>query len=158
MTTTAERPINILVTLDSNYILPLKILLTSLFLNNPGETFSIFLLHSSLDENEIADLSAFSRSFGQSLIPIRIGESDFADAPVVLHYTKAMYYRLLAFKYLPEFLDRVLYLDPDTLVINPIRPLYDLEMGDHLYAAAYHDLPARSDFNKLRLYPYPIQA
>jgi len=34
-----------------------------------------------------------------------------------------MYYRLLAFKFLPEELDRILYLDPDILVINPIDEL-----------------------------------
>jgi lipopolysaccharide biosynthesis glycosyltransferase len=158
MATASKDRMNILVTLDSNYVLPLKVMLTSLFLNNPRESFSIFLIHSSLDGRQIEEIDAAVRGYGQILVPIRIGETDFEDAPVLLHYTKAMYYRLLAFKYLPADLDRILYLDPDILVINPVRPLYNTDMDDCLYAAAYHDLPARGDFNKLRLYPYPIKA
>lgn len=149
---------NILVTLDAKYILPLNIMLTSLFLNNPGESFSIFLLHSSLNEGQIAVVQELARNHGQELIPIRIDDSCFNDAPVLLHYTRAMYYRLLAYKYLPPDVDRILYLDPDILVINPARTLYDMKMEGYLYAAAYHDLPVRGDFNKIRLFPYPIQA
>lgn len=49
-----------------------------------------------------------------------------------------MYYRLLAPHLLPEGLDRALYLDPDTLVINSLRPLWDLDLAGHLFAAASH--------------------
>jgi len=51
-----------------------------------------------------------------------------------------MYYRLLAFKFLPEELDRILYLDPDILVINPIDELYNMDIDNYLYAAAYHNI------------------
>ena len=40
-----------------------------------------------------------------------------------------MYYRLLAPHLLPGQVDRVLYLDPDILVINPIRPLWDTDLA-----------------------------
>jgi lipopolysaccharide biosynthesis glycosyltransferase len=51
-----------------------------------------------------------------------------------------MYYRLLAYKFLPPDLERILYLDPDILVINPIRELYETDIDGYLYAAAYHDM------------------
>lgn len=41
-------------------------------------------------------------------------------------YPKEMYYRLLAAQILPAELDKVLYLDPDILVINSLRPLWEL--------------------------------
>ena len=47
---------NILVTLNSNYLRPLKVMLKSLFLNNPGEKFTIYLMHSSLTDDELKDL------------------------------------------------------------------------------------------------------
>lgn len=49
-----------------------------------------------------------------------------------------MYYRLLAPRLLPDTLDRVLYLDPDILVIGEVRPLYETALPDQLYAAAMH--------------------
>lgn len=53
-------------------------------------------------------------------------------------YPQEMYYRLLAARFLPEELKRVLYLDPDTLVINSLLPLWELELDGHLFAAAAH--------------------
>ena len=45
---------NILVTLDRNYLPPLRVMLGSLFLNNPGETFSIYLVGDGLTEEDWA--------------------------------------------------------------------------------------------------------
>ena len=149
---------NLLVTLDSKYIRPLKVMLYSLFINNPGEDFDIYLIHSNIKDNEIADIEHFADSYGQKLFVIKIDNSYFQNAPVILHYTKEMYYRLLAYKFLPEELDRILYLDPDILVINPIRELYETELDGYLYAAAFHNILAVKRINRIRLYPYKINA
>ena len=37
--------VKILVTLDKNYLLPLQVMLTSLYYNNPGEKIEIYLMH-----------------------------------------------------------------------------------------------------------------
>lgn len=149
---------NLLVTLDSKYIRPLKVMLTSMFMNNPDEDFRIYLLHSSIKDNEITDIEKFINSYGQKLFVIKINNEIFQNAPVVFHYTKEMYYRLLAYKFLPMELDRVLYLDPDILVINPVRDLYDAELSGYLYAAAFHDVIMVKEINRIRLYPYKIDA
>lgn len=149
---------NILVTLNSNYVRPLRVMLKSLFLNNPEESFSIYLMHSSLTDGELEDLNSFIDNHGSRLNVISIDDGCFANAPVLLHYTREMYYRLLAHKFLPDDLDRILYLDPDILVINPIKELYDMDIKEYLYAAAYHDIISIKEINKLRLRPYEIDA
>lgn len=149
---------NILVTLNSNYIKPLKVMLKSLFLSNSKEKFTIYLMHSSIKDEELEDLNNFIKMNGSQLEILYIDNSYFEDAPIILHYTKEMYYRLLAFKFLPKEIDRVLYLDPDILVINPIRELYYMDINEYLYAAAYHDKITVKGINKLRLYPYEINA
>jgi len=133
-------------------------MLKSLFLNNPGEKFTIYLMHSSLTDDELKDLEYFISVHGHELQIIYLADHYFENAPVILHYTKEMYYRLLAFKFLPRTLERILYLDPDTLIINPIRELYELDMEGYLYAAAYHDLISVKQVNKIRLKPYEIKA
>ena len=148
---------NLLVTLDSNYLTPLKVMLYSLFFNNSEEQFRIYLLHSSIKPDEISDLEQFINRYGHQLFVITVGEDDFQDAPVVMHYTKEMYYRLLAFKYLPTDLERILYLDPDILVINRIKNLYDLDLTDWMYAAAYHDRLLVKELNKIRFMEYEIE-
>jgi len=150
---------NLLVTLDSKYIKPLKVMLISLFLNNPSEQFHLYLMHSGLKEAEIADIGRFVESRGQKMTELKIDAGYFEDAPVIFHYTKEMYYRLLAYKFLPEELDRILYLDPDILVINPVRKLYDTDLDGYLFAAAYHSVfLASTELNRIRLYPYKISA
>lgn len=149
---------NILVTIDANYMHPLKVMLGSLFSSNPGERFRIHLLHAGISEADLAGLGAFIKERGHELAAYRVGDEAFGDAPVLLHYTKAMYYRLLAFKLLPKDIDRVLYLDPDILVINPLRTLYDTDITGFLYAAAYHSLIPAKEINRLRLLPYEIDS
>jgi len=149
---------NILVTLDSNYIKPLKIMLKSLFLNNLEDEFTIYLMHSSISDEELDDLSDFISAHGSQLENLYIGDEYFNDAPTLLHYTKEMYYRLLAYKFLPKDIDRVLYLDPDILIINSIKTLYNMNIEDYLYAAAYHDKISVKEINKIRLNSYGIEA
>jgi lipopolysaccharide biosynthesis glycosyltransferase len=149
---------NILVTLDANYLKPLKTMLKSLFLNNPNEIFNIFLLHSRLRDEEVEGVKAYAKAHGSRVNNLKISDESFNEAPVLFHYTREMYFRLLAYKLLPEDLDRILYLDPDILVINPIRKLYDSDFDDYFYAAAYHDIVSIKEINKVRLYPYKIDA
>lgn len=149
---------DILVTLDSNYLKPLKVMLRSLFINNEKESFSIYLMHSNLSDSQLDELVNYTNSYGSQLIIVNIDNSYFANAPIPLHYTKEMYYRLLAFKFLPENLHRILYLDPDTLIINPIKELYNMDIKEYLYAAAYHDIISVKEINKLRLNCFDIDA
>ena len=149
---------NILVTLNSNYLKPLRVMLTSLFLNNPGEKFCIYVLHTSIEKAELDELSIFIERHNSELNVVCVDENCFGDAPVLLHYTKEMYFRLLAHKMLPEEMDRILYLDPDILVLNPVRELYETDLEGYLYAAAYHDKISVKEINRIRLYPYEINA
>ncbi len=142
---------NILVALDSNYIHPLKVMLKSLFLNNPGEHFRIYLMQSAIPERQLENLSRFVEEDGQKLEIVKMEQDLFQDAPVILHYTREMYYRLLAYKILPADITRILYLDPDILAINPVRELYETDLEGYLFAAAYHDVLPNREINKIRL-------
>lgn len=149
--------VNILVTLNSNYIKPLKVMLTSLFLNNKEERFTIYIMQSSLSDYELNDLEKYIEDRGHILKNVSIDDETFTNAPILLHYTKEMYYRLLSYKFLPKDLDRILYLDPDILVLNPIKELYNINMDNHLYAAAHHNILPVSEINRIRFREYNIE-
>lgn len=88
-----------------------------------------------------------------------IDASAFTDAPVSKQYPKEMYYRLLAPFFMPDDLHRILYLDPDILVINPLRPLWETDMKGNLFAGAAHTgkTELANNINQLRLgtnHPY----
>ena len=128
----------LLVTVDKNYILPLQVMLTSLYMNNPGEDVELYLLHSRLQEKELEPLEKQCGRLGYKFFPVKIEDSWFSQAPVTKQYPREMYYRLLAPCFLPQKLHRILYLDPDILVINSLRPLWETDMKGRLFAAAAH--------------------
>ena len=69
--------INILVTLDQNYIPQLKVLLTSVMVNNPDESFSVYLLHSSIPEKEIRSIGAWCLEHGWELHAVTVDDTMF---------------------------------------------------------------------------------
>ena len=130
---------NLLLTLDENYLLPCKVMLDSFFASSPQEKdVTVYLLHSAIPGGKLAELEAFCAAFGAKLIPIAVEPTLFENAPTSKRYPKEMYYRLLSPLILPRQVERVLYLDPDMLVINPLRPLWEQNLGGNVFAAASH--------------------
>lgn len=146
-------PIAILTTLDQNYLPQLQVLLTSLQINNPSESVTVYLLHSGIPEEALAGVGRQCSAYGYAFVPIRVEDALFQDAPVTRQYPKEMYYRLLAPQLLPRQLERVLYLDPDILIINPIRPLWETDLRGNLFGAAAHTgkTELANSVNQLRL-------
>lgn len=150
---TLETRVPILVSLDENYLPQLRVMLVSLHLNNPGMICRIYLLHRSISAESISKLRKDLAKMGDTLCPIYVEKTLFAKAPVSSRYPQEMYYRLLAAQLLPPSLDKVLYLDPDILIINSIRPLWETKLGNNLFAAASHSGKTEliSGVNNLRL-------
>lgn len=145
--------IPILVTLDQNYLPQLRILLTSLYVNHPGQGFDIYLLHSRIPEDALSRLKGELERLDYHLYPIRADENTFANAPVTDRYPKEMYYRLLAAQWLPGELSKILYLDPDILVINSLYELWEMDISGYLFAAAAHTgkTEIANSVNRIRL-------
>lgn len=146
-------PIFLLTTLDENYIPQLQVLLTSLFINNPGELFSLYLLHSGIPQDRLSSIRRQCEASRYTFEAIRVEDSLFQGAPVTRQYPREMYYRLLAAQLLPKSVKRILYLDPDVLVINPIRPLWETDLQGKMFAAAAHTgkTELANNVNQLRL-------
>ena len=145
--------IELLVTLDENYIPPLQVLLTSIHATNPGEPITLYLMHSGIPAEKLSSVEALCALYGIELWPVPVGSELFEDAPVTKQYPQEMYYRLLTPHLLPGDVHRVLYLDPDTLVINPLRPLWETELDGNVFAAASHKGKTElvSGINQVRL-------
>lgn len=130
--------INILVTLNERYLPPLQVLLTSLRTAHPDETLTVWLLHSGIPQNSLEQVERQCGRLGMDLRCLTVDRAVFDNAPVTRQYPQEMYYRLLAGCFLPRELDRVLYIDPDILVLNSLRPLWETPLEGRLFAAASH--------------------
>lgn len=145
---------NILVTLDVGYLGPLTVMLRSLAASNPKSSFQVYILHSSLKQEHLDKLQDRLKGTPCRLQNIRVTEDAEAleTAPITDRYPREMYYRLFAARYLPENLERILYLDPDILVINPVDELYNTPFEDCLFAACSHVHESLRRLNERRLH------
>ena len=147
------KPIQLLFTADEHYAVRIPTVLKSLQLSHPGRSFHIHLICDGLSEPAASALRDACERMGFALFLYPVSEELFSDAPITKHYSKAMYYRMLASRILPPTLDRVLYLDPDVLVINSLEPLWSLELNGYMFAATSHgdEDGLVSNVNRIRL-------
>lgn len=146
------KAINLLFSIDDGYVEQFKVVLYSIRQQMPHQDFQVYVLQKTLLKQD-EELKRFVAALKMTHHPIVVGEETFADAPTTDRYPDTIYYRLLAHEFLPETLEKILYLDADLLCFNDFTALYELAMGDKLYAAASHneDGLLLDYINKLRL-------
>ncbi len=144
--------INILVTLNSGYVGPLRVLLRSLCESNPGVRFDVYVAHSSLRESDFKRIkSAIPDEESCRIINTYISPDRFPGLPYSQRWPREACYRIFAAHYLPPDLDRVLYLDPDMAVINRLDTFYKTDLQGNLMAACTHMFGFFQDLQRLRL-------
>lgn len=141
---------NILVTLNSAYIGPLCVMLKSLMISNPNETFDLYVVHSSLTDNDFKLIDNHIDLERVNVHSVCLDNDVLADAPILKRTSKETYYRLLLLDYLPEDVDRILYIDPDTVVINDLSSFYNIDFKGKSIAAAGHTYKSIETLNRIR--------
>ena len=141
---------NILVTLNAGYINVLVVMLKSLAYNNKRKKIDVYVMNSSLTEKEITFIKNNVMK-NINIIDLKVSKDELNDAPITKRYPKEMYYRILAAYYLPKSVDKILYLDPDLVVINKLDKLYNMKLDNYYFAAATHIWGLLQTFNRIRL-------
>ena len=144
---------NILVTIDKNYLEPLRVMLVSMGESNREvDSLDIYVAHSNLSEDETGILSRATEEFGNMHIhSLRVSDDYFSDTPVIERLPKESFYRLIAFAILPQEVKRCIYIDPDTYILRSLEPLYNMDMGDCFIAAGSHTYSYIEKLNHVRL-------
>ena len=144
-------PYHILVTLDRNYLKVLSVMLYSLSQSDPEGVYTVYVVNNTLTEEDFASLSALLPR--TELVNVQVPEDLLQNAPVSDRYPTEMYYRLFAARSLPQQLERILYLDPDLVVLHSLRSLYQIDFDGKLFAAASH-IESRTfrELNRRRLH------
>jgi len=122
----------------------------SILKNGGEEAYTAYILHSDLEQNVQAAIQAYVGERMRCNF-ISVNPDLFDGFPETSRYPVQIYYRLAAPLLLPEELDRILYLDVDTVIINPLRELYGMDFEGAYYIACTHTQRALSLFNQARL-------
>lgn len=141
---------NLLFSIDRAFIPLLLNCVDSILKNGGMDEYDAYILHSDLEAGDIdAIRSAIGKRIKFHFISVPAGLFD--GFPVSRRYPKQIYYRLAAPLLLPAELERVLYLDVDTIVINSLAELTDLPFDGAYFMACTHVHTALGKFNQARL-------
>ncbi len=135
--------LNILLTINESYIKPVKVLMYSVWSNNPSE-ITFWILYRDISGSGRQELQDFvSRNSDCAIHFIRIDEECIDDLPLEGSWSREIYFRLFA-PYILTDLDSVIYLDGDTLVTGDITELSDIcEKNNMTFAAVPNDVEDR---------------
>lgn len=146
---------NLVFSFDEAYTGPFKVLLHSIHKNNPNEKVAIYFLYFELEDRGLQDLEDTIQSYGYSFHPINCKSylEQSNEFHINRYYTVEMYLWLFAPYFLPEDVDRALYLDPDIINLNPISSLYESSFDDNLFIAMDYEEKNKliQPINNLRL-------
>ena len=125
---------NILYVSDNNYAWLMGISMISLFENNKHiEKLDVyFFCENVTDENKkiIADIAD---RYHRKIVIADMPDIDVPQNLITDRWPKCVFVRLFADQILPKELDRVLYLDCDTIVEGSITPLEQIDMQGKMF-------------------------
>lgn len=114
------------------------------------DKYHVYILNSDLN-NE--DFEIIKGSVSQNIVinSVDVDTKLFIGFPTTTWYPEQIYYRILAAFLLPANLDKILYLDLDVVVINPLDKLYNMEFYGAYYVACSHVREFMTKVNSIRL-------
>ncbi len=136
---------NILVTVNFNYLDKLFTMLNSLQINNIGQSLDVYVVANDVKEE---DLSVFPNLDHVKLYLIHYKDAMLDQAPTTKRYPSIIYYRLIAANYLPKNLERVLYLDPDIIVLKDLSELYNMDFNGQYFIGSSNVKNVLRKFNE----------
>ncbi len=139
---------NICFSLDENYCEQLAVAITSLLLNSDeDDSFSFYVLNENISEESRIKIRALKKIKDFEISFIDIDSKYFSDFPIPKYkwpecknstISRPAYFKYVIANELAH-LDKVLYLDCDLLIINSLKELYNIDIGDN-YAAMVQDV------------------
>lgn len=128
--------INILISVDSNYLDKAETMLFSMRMHTSRD-ITVYLMNHCLNDREISEFSIYLyETCNIPVVEIDVKETIMDSLPLGnAYFSIEMYYRILAQFYLPKSLDKILWLDADIVLLADVSRLYDIDFDSKLYLA-----------------------
>ena len=141
---------NLLFCINHSFVPLLIECVNSIVWQGDSEQYHAYVLHSDLTKEQEAHIidSCSKKMVFQFLT---VDTKLFEGFPKFKRYPLQIYYRLAAPLLLPEKVERILYLDVDTVVINSLNPLYHASFEGNLFMACTHTKKMLTRMNQIRL-------
>lgn len=125
---------NILYTCDNNYIWIMGISMISLFENNKAqEHLKVYLLGDRISDDNRKILKQIANRYSRECIVIDVPELKIPDVLISTRWPISAFTRLFSGILMPEEIEKVLYLDCDTIIKQNISDIWNIDMKDNIF-------------------------
>lgn len=130
----APDSIPIAMALDENYIYPTIVAITSALENsNYGSKYDFYIMHpSNLSEKSKTTLKSLQKTYDNCTINLIDMQNSFNTAYTDSRITTPSYYRLMLSDLLPN-LDKIIWMDGDTLTFHDLTEMFNVDMEGYCY-------------------------
>lgn len=150
---------NIVLTLDNNYCQHAAVVIASVYLNNPG-SHDFYII---IDYISTSNKQKLLRQISQTTCKIHfivINKNQIINFPIGkntanTYISLAAYYRLFLIDLLPSNIERILYLDCDTIVNKSLQSLWEWNFSPNACIAALEE-QEKLVKERTKILQYPI--
>jgi|SRR5688500_16150282 len=129
---TRENRLHIATAIDHTYLLPLRVMLASLVQHlRPSFRPILYIMNQTLNDEDLAAIGAIVET--HSIVPPPGAVRSLPRSP---RFLPEAAFPLLLPDLLPGSVERVLFLDPDLLILDDVAKVWETELGDCVIAAA----------------------
>ncbi|MCQ2004426.1 glycosyltransferase family 8 protein [Rhizobium sp. NRK18] len=139
---------NILLTVDKNMLGPISACIRSISLSKTAAEITVFIIHSPIEKAELDRLIDFCGRLIGKVHFLEIDATHFVHLRQRMregHVSDAALYRCAMGSLLPDTVEKILYIDCDTLVLKPLDRLYNTDLDGKIAAAHRTPLDHLSD-------------
>ena len=123
---------NVLYTCDDNYVWLMGISMLSLFDNNQTmDDITVYLIGDRISDVNKSALESLASSYHRRCIVIDLPDLEIPQNLISSRWPQSAFSRLYAGEILPSHLDKVLYLDCDTIVLQPLDELDAIDIREY---------------------------
>lgn len=138
-----KKDMHIMMAFNHKYVIFAAVMLQSLYENNPLCTVCVHIAHKELDEHDRKKLEEQAHAFGNKVFFYEFQKEWLPEGlKITSEWSIEAYFRLYMLEMLPEYVDRVLYLDVDIIINKSIYDFYFMDMQDS-------DIVACRDFSRV---------
>ena len=130
---------NILYSCDDKYSPYTGISITSLFENNKDlDEINVYVLGLGISKENISKFDRLAKQYGRNITIADVAQIDkYLDenGAIQLHGSRAPFYRLFLEQVIPDYIEKILYIDSDTVVVGSLKELEGFQFDEYKVCA-----------------------
>lgn len=143
---------DVLICLDHRFVMPCGVMLRSLFDNNPDSEITCHaFIDESITQEDKKDLISIA---GSSKLKYYLIDDVFLGKipkPLNSNYSKMNYARLFTSSILPNSINKILYLDCDTIVCKSLSSLWNISITDFAVGAVVDVIQGDDVYDRMHI-------